>query len=244
MKTISRSLALIFLLTLIAFPALVPEASAVSAGGFCRGLEARQKAISQNLNRGLTAYKDAGSKINESMNKRSSKAQEDLADAREKADELRTQSYRLIRDKQDTEELKNRAAEFADEVDVAVRARREAYDLARSQYREKVMDTLLHRGDNVRQGAEAFIAKSSSALSEAVEACKNGSEDETVIRDNLIRNLGDERVNYGDLLRSRGDYRTIVNDAINDKEKAYEDATRIFERTMQDIRAKYSDLKS
>lgn len=244
MKAISRFMALLIILGLTLLPSLSSSVQAVSEGGFCRSLEARQKVISKNLNSGMKSFEDSKSKVQEAVSKRFQRSIDDISDAREKADKLRAQSYRLISDKQDTEELTALAVQFADEVDEAIKIRREAYDSAREKYRDMVKSALPYRGEDLRQGVEGFVNRSEGALSEALASCEAGTSDDAAIRKNLVEQLRTERVSFGDLLRNRKDYRGAVNDAIEVKEKAYEDATRTFEQTMQEIRTRYSELKS
>lgn len=224
---------------------------AVSAQGnsgresaFCSSLPDRQSSVEQAFSNRISAYQQAVQSQNGRQSERQIKIDDELAEFRLSADNARAESYRLIRDKQPTEEDKAQADSYAGEVDQAIKIRRASYDSARARFHDTIDSLLSSRDKNMRGAIENFQNSVELAASEASDRCGDGRAGVSETRKQFVDRLKTARLSYAERLRTRTDFRAEVREAIKTRNEAYAAATSQFQQTMQAIREKYGSLNN
>lgn len=225
---------------------LVPSVSAQGRSGrasnICSSQPQLKASIIDRLNEKSASYEEAHQTQQLRQTERRLEQVTKFTKARAKADIKRSDSYKLIEEKQETAEQKAMAQEFAIEVDAAVDARRQAYDAARAEFRATIDSLLAERNQEIRGAATELKTRAESLLKSIGSSCRAGRENAT-IRTELKNGLREARLGYAEKMRDRKDFAKAVRDAAAKRQAAYSEAKLIFQQTMQNIREKYADLR-
>lgn len=209
---------------------------------FCGRQAERRQAVDRGFSARSASYDEAVRSQSENQAARRNRLDEGLARSRAQADITRRESYRLIREKQQSDEDRALAGTYAEEVDAAITARRAAYDQARAAFRQTVDNLLAGRDHDIRAAAAAFQASADTAMQSAAAQCTSARSDRAAARWQFINDLQSARLSYADRLRARQDFRTDAGEAVKVRNQAFRQATAEFQRAMQAVRAKYSAL--
>lgn len=233
-------LSLVALLAVLVLPVVVrAQSEQERSDGFCERLEERRGVILSRFEQRTTAFEEAAELRAANRSERLNNHGEELVRQRSEADMLRSESLRLIREKQNTEDQKKQADQYAKEVDEAVFVRRQAFDNARRMYSNAIDSLLSERDDAARAAARVFRNSVLDTLGDAAGLCSSRSPDNNEIRKAAVRSLTAARVGYGDFLRSRADFYEEAGRAKKIRNAAYREATAEFQKSLQALRGKY-----
>jgi len=205
-------------------------------GAFCTGLASKANAITSKLNGLNSKVGDAWKNQDTKLSSLASETDQKIASSRTAADTKRDNAFKQLEAKATTDSEKTAVQTYEASVNQAVTTRRNAYDAARSAFRDGVKNAILSRRSTMSSQATTFMDATTSAFATAESSCSAGT-DSTTVRQTLISSLHSARQTFVSDRQSDSKVGDTVKQLAATRNAAFKAADQAFQTSLQNAAA-------
>lgn len=236
-------LSAVLVLGLLAVLVRPAEAQSVTdrLAAVCTNVETRWQSVDRSLTDLQQQLSDRSGEFTDTADNRRGELDDELNQLHKKIDNRYKLWYDTAKDDAETDKEKAAVETFYTELQRLVGVRRQAFQDARTTFRQEV-DTL--RGQRLQatnSRVDQLRSATDSAFASAQDACDGQRLELANIRKDFVENLKNARLEYASFRRDSGTYRDQIATAINTRNQSMRDALRLFEQGFQQA---LSDFRS
>lgn len=154
--------------------------NAAESGGFCADLPSIARTLNQRIaDRQSDILAKQASQMSRLFERRNSRDNR-LVEKRSQWEALRAKQFEKIRVRADSDNERQAVDDFRDEVESAVKAKNEAYDALRRDFRDKVDGAMQERKNRIKTAVESYKSAVKKALGKASADCRDGADGRSV----------------------------------------------------------------
>lgn len=166
-----------------------PAAANPKTSSFCADLNTKATTINTQVTNLVDKANTAWSQQDQKLTENFQKVDKDVATDRQKADTQRQATLTKLVAKATTSAEKQAVVDYGNSVQLAITARRNAYDVARQAFRSGLRQVIVDRHSTVTQQFMTFHTSVNDALNVAAASCVATPHDGPAIRQTLQASL-------------------------------------------------------